>query len=246
MNILDYLILIIIILGALYGYKRGFIGSLINFIGTIVVIILAFYLKNPISVFLYEHFPFFKISGFYSGISVYNILIYEGISFLITLSILSFIFKIISKITGLVSKLTLGIFSEGLIGRILGLIFGLFQGFLIAFFICFLFSTFSNTAKIYQESKYGNQIVSKTPFLSDVVEKTYLSIKNVYDITLEYQNSSDKEEANKKCLEVLLKYEIISKESAEKLSNNGKLGIKNIKDVINNNQNNDNSNEKEE
>ena len=73
MNILDYLILIIIILGALYGYKRGFIGSLINFIGTIVVIILAFYLKNPISVFLYEHFPFFKISGFYSGISVYNI-----------------------------------------------------------------------------------------------------------------------------------------------------------------------------
>ena len=84
MNILDYLILIIIILGALYGYKRGFIGSLINFIGTIVVIILAFYLKNPISVFLYEHFPFFKISGFYSGISVYNILIYEGISFLIT------------------------------------------------------------------------------------------------------------------------------------------------------------------
>ena len=77
MNILDYLILIIIILGALYGYKRGFIGSLINFIGTIVVIILAFYLKNPISVFLYEHFPFFKISGFYSGISVYNILIYK-------------------------------------------------------------------------------------------------------------------------------------------------------------------------
>ena len=135
MNILDYLILIIIILGALYGYKRGFIGSLINFIGTIVVIILAFYLKNPISVFLYEHFPFFKISGFYSGISVYNILIYEGISFLITLSILSFIFKIISKITGLVGKLTLGIFSEGLIGRILGLIFGLFQGFLITFFI---------------------------------------------------------------------------------------------------------------
>ena len=83
MNILDYLILIIIILGALYGYKRGFLGSLINFIGTIVVIILAFYLKNPISVFLYEHFPFYNFGGFYKGISVYNILLYEGISFLI-------------------------------------------------------------------------------------------------------------------------------------------------------------------
>lgn len=246
MNILDYLILIIIILGALYGYKRGFIGSLINFVGTIVVIILAFYLKNPISVFLYEHFPFFKISGFYSGISVYNILIYEGISFLITLSILSFVFKIISKITGLVGKLTLGIFSEGLIGKLLGLIFGFFQGFLIAFFICFLFSTFANTAKIYQDSKYGNRIVSKTPFLSNIVEKTYLSIKNVYDITLEYQNSNDKEEANKKCLEVLLKYEIISKESAEKLNNNGKLNIKDIKGVINNSLNIDNNNEEEQ
>ena len=132
-----------------------------------------------------------------------------------------------------------------LISLKIAFLFGLFQGFLIAFFICFLFSTFASTAKIYQDSKYGNQIVSKTPFLSNVVEKTYLSIKNVYDITLEYQNSSDKEEANKKCLEVLLKYEIISKESAEKLSNNGKLGIKNIKDVINKNQNNDNNNVEE-
>ena len=50
----------------------------------------------------------------------------------------------------------------------------------------------------------------------------------------------------RKCLEVLLKYEIISKESAEKLSNNGKLGIKNLKDVINNNQNNDNNKNEEE
>lgn len=237
MNILDYIIIIIIILGALYGYKKGFIGSLISLVGSIVIIILAFYLKNPISVFLYEHFPFFNIGGFFKGISVYNILIYEGISFVIMLTILSIIFKIISKITGIVGKLTLGILSEGLVGKLLGLVFGLLQGFLIAFFICFIFSTFASTAKIYQESSYGDQIVSKTPFLSDIVEDTYLSIKNVYDITKEYQNTLDKEEANKKCLEVLLKYEIISKESAEKLSDNGKLNINNIKDIIDQNNN---------
>ena len=232
MNILDYLILIIIILGALIGYKRGVISSVVGLVSTLVVIILAFYLKNPISVFLYEHFPFFTFTGKLKGITVYNIIIYEAISFLITLSILSFIIKILGKITGVAGRFD-GSLNIGLFRRILGLLFGLVQGYLMVFFICFIVSAFCATSSLYLNSKYCEMVIEKTPLLNDIVNDTYNSIKEVYDITMEYQNMEDKTEANKESLKVLLKYEIVSEKSAQKLNESGKLKINNIEDVLN-------------
>lgn len=234
MNPLDYLILIIVILGALIGYKKGFLNSLINLLGTIVIIILAFYLKNPISIFLYEHFPFFTFGGIMKGITVYNIIIYEAISFLITLSIMSFIAKIVGKATGIMSKMTDPLVKTSLIGKLLGILFGLFQGFLVAFILCFIVSAFASSSSLYQKSRYCEDIIEKTPVLGSIVNDTYASIKEVYDITMEYQNMKDKEEANKKSLEVLMKYEIVSEKSAKKLQEKNKLKINNISDIINN------------
>ena len=53
MNIVDYIILIILILCALKGFKQGTIPSIINFIGTFLIFIIAFYLKQPISTLMY-------------------------------------------------------------------------------------------------------------------------------------------------------------------------------------------------
>ena len=68
--------------------------------------------------------------------------------------------------------------------------------------------------------------------LNEIVNDTYNSIKEVYDITMEYQNMEDKTEANKESLKVLLKYEIVSEKSAQKLNESGKLKINNIEDVL--------------
>lgn len=229
MNLLDYLIIIIIILSALTGFKRGFLKSLINFVGTIIVIILAFYLKNPISVFLYEHFPFFNLSGIMNGISIYNVILYEAFSFLITLLVLSIGLRLVVTISGILSKLTLGLLDKGIIGRLLGTLFGILKGYIIVFFLCFILATFAHSGKLYQNSNYADTIVSKTPILTNTVSKTYNSIKEVYETI---NNTKDKEEANEKCLEILLKYEIISEESAKKLADAGKINIKNIDEII--------------
>lgn len=230
MNLLDYIIIIVIILSAITGFKRGFLKSLINFVGTIVVILLAFYLKNPISVFLYEHFPFFNLSGNMNGISVYNVIIYETISFLLTLVVLSIGLRIVVTISGLVSKLTFGLLDNGIIGHLLGLIFGTLKGYLIIFFISFILASFAPSSSLYQKSMYADTIVTKTPFLSNVVSKTYNSIKDVYEVL---KNNDNKEEANKECLEILLKYEIITKESVTKLQEKGKINIDNINNILN-------------
>ena len=68
MNILDYLIIAVLIISLLVGFKKGVLNCLVTFIGTLAVIVLAFYLKNPVSIFLYNNLPFFDLSGNYSGL----------------------------------------------------------------------------------------------------------------------------------------------------------------------------------
>lgn len=230
MNLLDYIIVIVIILSAVTGFKRGFLKSLINFVGTIVVIILAFYLKNPISVFLYEHFPFFNLSGTMNGISVYNIIIYETISFLLTLVVLSIGLRLVVTISGIISKLTFGLLDNGILGHLLGLLFGVLKGYILVFFISFVLASIAPSSSIYQKSNYADTIVTKTPLLSNVVSKTYNSIKDVYEVL---KSNNNKEEANRKCLEILLKYEIVTEESVSKLQEKGKINISNISNILN-------------
>lgn len=81
MNVVDVIIIALLILGGVAGFKAGVIKKLTDFIGMFVVIILAFYLKNYISVIMYENLPFFNFFGLINGIDTLNILLYEVIAF---------------------------------------------------------------------------------------------------------------------------------------------------------------------
>ena len=85
MNIIDIGIILIIIMGGIVGFKRGFFNQLVSSIGFFVIVVLSFLLKNPLSVFLYEHLPFFKFGGIIKGVTVLNIFLYEIIAFIIIL-----------------------------------------------------------------------------------------------------------------------------------------------------------------
>ena len=84
MNLLDIFVIIFILLGALVGFKRGFTKELTEAVGFIVIVILAYIFKNPLSVFFYEHMPFLNV-GFLKGAEVLNILMYEILAFLVVL-----------------------------------------------------------------------------------------------------------------------------------------------------------------
>lgn len=232
MNIIDYIILGILLLGALIGFKKGILNSLVTFLGMILVIILAFYLKNPISELMYEYLPFFDFNGKFEGVKVLNIILYEGISFAITLSLLSIILSVIVKISGIFNKLVNATILLGFPSKILGAIVGLIEGYLVSFVLIFILSLISTTSPLVNESKYADTLIRKTPVLSSYVVDSYNSIVEVYDICVRDEEKEDKTAANLESLGVLLKYKVISVESADKLVDSEKLNIEGAKDVI--------------
>ena len=74
LNIVDVIIILIILLGGIVGFKEGAIKKLATIIGLIAVVILSFMLKNNLSVLFYENLPFFNLWGLFKGIQVLNIL----------------------------------------------------------------------------------------------------------------------------------------------------------------------------
>ena len=60
MGIVDIIIILFILSGALIGFRRGFTSQVVSLVSSFAIVILAFILKNPVSGLLYEHLPFFK------------------------------------------------------------------------------------------------------------------------------------------------------------------------------------------
>lgn len=232
-SIVDAIIILFLLMGAAIGFKRGVIQSATMFLGIIIVIIVAYYLKNPLSELMYTYLPFFKFSGALEGVSVLNILIYEGIAFVIVFLILTALLNVLIKVTGIVEKILKFTIILGIPSKILGAIFGVFEQFVYIFVILFLLSKVTITTDYIMESKFATKILNSTPVLSNVVESSYQSFENIYSLKDKYQNVEDKNEYNKEALDILLKYDIIKKDSAQKLIDNGKLKIDGVETVIN-------------
>ena len=60
MNIIDACIILFLLFGVAAGIKNGFGKQLILFVSFFIIVVLSFTLKDNISVFLYEHLPFFS------------------------------------------------------------------------------------------------------------------------------------------------------------------------------------------
>lgn len=230
MNILDVCIILLLGLGAVLGFKKGVIKSGVTFIGTLIIIILAYYLKNPISIFLYKYLPFFTLTGIFKGVSVFNILIYEALAFLLVFTILGVILSVLIKLTGIIEKIMTFTIILGIPSKILGMIFGLFQYFIYIFIILFMLSQFNTTREFVEQSNMGTKILTKTPVLSKIVGNAYNSVREI--ITLAELNE-DKNKVNRESLDILLKYKIISVDNTEYLIEKGKIKISNKEEILN-------------
>jgi len=237
MNFIDYIIIGILLLTTFQGFRKGAISSAVTLVGMIVVIILAWYLKNPVSALMYQHLPFFNIGGALSGISVFNILIYEGLAFVAMIILLGTLLKIAIKLSGILDTLLNMTIILGLPSKIIGAIVGFIQGYLIAFIIIFIFSTFSNMSTRVNESEYGNFLLERTPILSRIVGDTHNAINEIIDIVRDHEDNDNKDEANLRSLEVLLRRGVITPDSAMRLVENERLVIPGAVELIREYQN---------
>lgn len=233
MNIIDAIIILFILLGAVIGFKRGFTKQLVSSLGFFLIVILAFYLKNPISVFLYEHLPFFKFAGVIKGVTVLNIAVYEFIAFFIVVSILTIIFKVLLFATSIFEKILKFTIILGIPSKILGAIVGIIENFVWVFIILYILNLPFFNIDLVRESKLTNGILKNTPILSGIVSDSVKVVDEFILLKEKYKNTSSTNEFNKETLDLFLKYDVVKVESIDYLVDKEKIKIKGIDEILN-------------
>lgn len=231
MNVVDILIIIVIALGAYSGWKHGMFSSVVNLIGTLLVFVIAFYMKNPLSAIFYDVLPFRNFGGIFSGITSFNILVYEALAYLICVIVLSSILGIILSVTGVLDKLVKLTIVFALPSKIIGLILSAFQFYIYVFIALFVCLQIPETKDLIHNSSLSNPIITNTPILSDVTNNLHASVAEIYNIAQIYEDA-EKEKADYEALDVLMKYDIITPESVQKLSEKGKIKVKNVDELL--------------
>lgn len=223
-GIIDAIILIFILLGGIIGFKEGVIKKLTSVVGLVLVVVLAFTLKNKLSIYFYENLPFFDLWGVFKGIQILNVVFYEMVAFLVIASVLMLVYKVLLGITGLIEKILKATVILSIPSKILGFIVGLVEAYIWVYIILFILTLPMINLKDIYTSKVANYIMEETPYLSKYTNKTREIYTNLYNIIDNREEKTNKE-VNEEALDLMLKYDIITTKSAEKLIKGNKVDV---------------------
>lgn len=227
LNILDVAIVLFILMGGIVGMKRGVIKQGVMTIGMIVVIVLSFLLKNPVSALMYKYFPFFSFGGLLKNLSVLNVLLYEVIAFSLVFGILSAILMVLIKISSIFEKLLKFTIVLAIPSKILGFFLGLIEYYLVVFIIMFILSspTFQTESfNFINESKLKRVVLNNTLGLSGMLNNTLDTFNDVNKLIKEKDKYSD-DEFNCRALNTMIENKLLNSKSADYLSSKGKINV---------------------
>ena len=233
MNIIDVLIILIILCGAVVGFKRGVFKELVMTVGFLLVFIIAFYLKNPLAEWMSLYLPFFSFGGIVEGVTALNILLYQFIAFIIVFSILMVLFNVLLTVTGWIEKILKFTIILAIPSKLLGAIVGAIEGYIIAFMVVFLFNQPMLDIGIMNDSKFKDGMLERTPILNKVVEGVEDTITDVYHLIEDNKNNNDEHSINRQAVSIMLEHKVIDVEYVEKLIDYGKIRIPGIDSVLN-------------
>ena len=93
-----------------------------------------------------------------------------------------------------------------------------------------MLNCFSNTAFLIKDSSLATNILNNTPVLTEQFKEPKAAIDEILDLSNTYKN--DKEGYNAKAFEILIKYNVISKDQAQKLITRKKIDIPNADSIL--------------
>ena len=223
MNVIDIICIVIIVLFGIIGLRKGVIKSLVQLIGTCAVIVLAFVFKDILANFLMKYLPFYNFGGVFEGITSINVLIYELISFIVIYIILYCILSIVINLAGIVEKLIDITVILAIPSKILGGIVGLIEGVIMAFLVAFILFHIPATEPMVADSKFSIVLLERTPIIGSLASSSTKALEEIDEIVSEMQDNENREEVNFQVLHVLVTYNIISKEDAQRLIDDNKI-----------------------
>ena len=231
-GIVDAFIIGIILIFGVGGLKNGFFKQTVITIGTILLFVVSYYLKDFVADFLSYNLPFFDFGGDMTGLVSLNIIMYQLIGFILVFVVLSVIFGIIVKITGIFEKILKFTIILGIPSKILGFLLGLVEGYVVVFIALFFLHQPIVDVKVLGESKFMNPILSSSPVLSNVVSDTNDVISEVYVLVDDYLKDKDVHKFNVKSIDTMLKYKVIDVDYMDKLIEKDKINIPGITMVV--------------
>ena len=205
MNLVDIFFLLIILVCGLIGLKRGFFKELVLTVGYIILLIVSYKLITPTANLI--------ISLVKVGNNPINLLIYQIIAFLVVFIILSIIFQLIVFLTNALEKLLNITIVLGIFSKILGFILGLVKGVIVAYLLSLLFTLpMFNNIPMFRNSSVRTELLTKMPNI-----KLNQIVNEISKLDI---NSND---FNKQVLQILIKYNILTKEKVIDMVKSGQL-----------------------
>ena len=230
--ILDIGIVLILIMFILIGLKNGVIKQTVSLIGLIVMFVVSYNFKGVLGDFFCKICPFEVLPGEIGKITSINIIIYEMLAFLIILFLLFLIFEIVMGITKVISKLVDATLILIIPSRILGAIVGFIEGYIVLFIILLFLMIPTSSLSGFKDSSLAPKIVYSSPILSKATKSLTKPTEEVMTlITKVNKKEISIEDANKRLLELELRYNIVSKKTVLEIKD--KLNIDNIEEITN-------------
>lgn len=231
MNIVvDVLVLVFVLLGAIAGWKKGLIKSAVNLIGLVAIVIISYALKGSIANLLIEKLPFFNYAGIFAGLTSINILIYNLIAFIVIFIVLYCLLSIIIAVTGFIDTLLKFTVIWVIPSKIGGAILGFLEAWVFVFLVVFTLAQLSLTSSFIFDSKVGMFMLNHTPIVGTVLSSSRNAIQDIYneiEIVSTDENKTD-EYLNLTILQIEINNGLITKEDAQTLIDTGKINIGNV------------------
>jgi len=229
-TLVDIILIVLIILGAIAGMRKGLIKSLVSFVGLIAIVVISYTLRVPLSDFLIDKMPFLSFGGSLLGITSINILIFNVIAFVVIFIVMYSILNIILNITGFIDTILKFTVIWVIPSKIGGAILGFLEMWVYLFLVLFVLGQFSITANFISDSKVSNMILDKTPVVGNFLSGARNAAKEIYSGIEEFSKDETKSSSdlNLFVLQTEINYGLITKEKANELLETGKIGIDNI------------------
>ncbi|NLD79263.1 MAG: CvpA family protein [Mollicutes bacterium] len=225
MNLVDVIIILVIGLGAVLGFKRGVFKQAVESLGGLAALILSLIFMRPLAMFLMDIGPTFNFRGMLSGISSINVLAYNFIAFLILIIIFSILLRILLIVADAIERVLKATILLAIPSKILGAILGMFEHYLLVFILLFILTLPIFNFRIINEAGLTSRILGGTPIVSSVASATIDTFNDVYAMSEELSNDSNRIKLDEKVLKIMIDNNLISQEKAKDLYEKGKIKV---------------------
>lgn len=232
MNIVDVLIILIVACGAVVGFKRGVFKELVMTVGFLLVFVVSFFLKNPVAEILSLNLPFIEFGSAIKSATIFNIIFYQLIAFILVFLIAMVIFRVLLDVSGFIEKVLKFTIILGIPSKLLGAVVGLVEGYIIAFVVVFILNQPILDVGIIEGSKMKNFVLNSTPGLTQIVSSVGETVDDIYGLMEDKTYEKDINKFNRDAIDVMLEHKMIKVDYVEKLVDAKKIKIPGISNVL--------------